>query len=109
MLGHGFSYNVLRRKIYPTLPGPRTYVHYRFSILSARPAGLPNRRDHGSLKASIVCQQLMTLQKKTLLHMVRRAHSSCAPNSIYCTLGRGEEEGGQREGTEEGQQYTSKV
>ncbi len=25
----------------------------------------------------------MTLQKKTLLHMVRRAHSSCAPNTIY--------------------------
>jgi hypothetical protein len=24
----------------------------------------------------------MTLQKKTLLHMVRRAHSSCAPNNI---------------------------
>ncbi len=27
----------------------RTYVHYRFSIISTRPAGLPNRRDHGSL------------------------------------------------------------
>ncbi len=24
----------------------------------------------------------MTLEKKTLLHLVRRAHSSCAPNSI---------------------------
>jgi hypothetical protein len=36
--GHVFSYNVLCRKIYPTLPEPRTYVHYRFSIISARPA-----------------------------------------------------------------------
>jgi len=26
VLGHAFSYNVLRRKIYPTLPGPRTSV-----------------------------------------------------------------------------------
>jgi hypothetical protein len=25
----------------------------------------------------------MTLEKKTLLHMVRRGHSSCAPNTIY--------------------------
>ena len=32
-----FSYNVLRRKIYPTLLEPRTYVHYRISKISARP------------------------------------------------------------------------
>ncbi len=49
VLGHVFSHNVLRRKIYPTLLRPRTLVHYSFSILSSRPAGLPNRRDHGSL------------------------------------------------------------
>ncbi len=49
VLGHVFSYNVLRQKIYPTLPRPRMYVHYRLSIISARPAGLPNPRDHGSL------------------------------------------------------------
>jgi hypothetical protein len=28
---------------------------------------------------------------------------------LYCTLGRGEGGGGQREGTEEGQQYTSAI
>jgi hypothetical protein len=36
--GQTFSYNVLFRKIYPMLLGPRTYVHYRFSMISARPA-----------------------------------------------------------------------
>jgi hypothetical protein len=28
--GQVFSYNVMHRKIFPTLPEPRTYVHYRF-------------------------------------------------------------------------------
>ncbi len=49
MLGHVFSYNILRRKIYPTLLRPRTFVHYSVSMISSRPARLPNRRDHGSL------------------------------------------------------------
>jgi hypothetical protein len=46
---------------------------------------VPNRRDHGSLSRNrprIVCQQFTSFEKKTLLHMVRRALSSCAPNSI---------------------------
>ena len=67
MLGHVFSYNVLRRKIYPTLPEPRTYVHYRFSIISAQPAGLPNRRDHGSLSRNrprLSVNSLYLLKKK---------------------------------------------
>ncbi len=29
----------------------------------------------------------MTLEKKTLLHMVRRARSSCAPNTIHYSFG----------------------
>ena len=44
-----FLHNVLGRKIYPTLLRPRTFVHYSFSIISSRPAGLPDRRDRGSL------------------------------------------------------------
>jgi hypothetical protein len=36
--GYIFSYNVLCRKIYPMLLEPRTYVHYRFSMISARSA-----------------------------------------------------------------------
>jgi hypothetical protein len=46
---------------------------------------VPNRRDHGSLswnRPRIVCQQFISLKKKTLLHTVRRALSLCAPNSI---------------------------
>ncbi len=40
-VGSCFFHNVLRRKIYPTLLRPRTIVHYSFSIISSRPAGLP--------------------------------------------------------------------
>jgi hypothetical protein len=42
----------------------------------------------------------MTLQKKTLLHMVRRAHSSCAPNTIQRTVELGQRlgEAGQQAG-----------
>jgi hypothetical protein len=47
-----------------------------------RVAESPRPRLFKPEQASIVRQQFMTLQKKTLLHMVRRAHSSCAPNSI---------------------------
>ncbi len=60
--GHVFSYNVLRRKIYPTLPEPRTYVHYRFST-----GKVPNRRDHGSLSRNrprIVRQHFISFEKK---------------------------------------------
>ncbi len=45
-----------------------------------------NRRDHGSLSQNgpqMFVDSFMTFRKKTLLHMVRRAHSSCAPNSIH--------------------------
>ena len=67
VLGHVFSYNVLCRKIYPTLLGPRTYVHYRFSIISAWPAGLPNRWDHGSSSQNrprLSVSNLWLLEKK---------------------------------------------
>ncbi len=53
---------------------------------------MPNRRDPGSLSRNrprIVRQQLISFEKKTLLHMVRRALSSCAPNSIDTSGGRG--------------------
>ncbi len=86
--GQVFSYNVLRRKIYPTLPEPRTYV---FTIVfnNSRPTGkVPNRQDHGSLsrgRPRFVRQQFISFEKKTLLHMVRRALSSCAPYTIYST------------------------
>ncbi len=62
-----FLHNVLRRQIYPTLLRPRTFVHYSFSIISSRPAGLPNCRDHGSLSQNrprMSISSLMTLQKK---------------------------------------------
>jgi hypothetical protein len=80
-----FLHNVLGRKIYPTLLRPRTFVHYSFSMISSRRARLPNRRDHGSLSQnSLECPSTAyDFTKKTLLHMVRRAHSSCAPNSIH--------------------------
>jgi hypothetical protein len=47
---------------------------------------VPNRRDHGSLSRNrprLSVNNLYLYEKKTLLHMVRRALSSCAPNNIY--------------------------
>ncbi len=72
------------RKIYPTLLRPRTFVHYSFSIIFSQPAGLPNHRDHGSLSQNrprLSVSSFWLYKKKKLLHMVRRAHSSCAPNT----------------------------
>ena len=82
VLGHVFSYNVLRRKIYPTLPRPRTYVHYRFSIISARPAGLPNRRDHGSLS-----QNRPRLSVNSLwLYKKKHFYTWCAGHIVHALL-----------------------
>jgi hypothetical protein len=82
--GHVFSYNVLCRKIYPTLPEPRNV--YSLSVFNDFcPVGkLPNRRDHGSLSRNRprIFHQQFIFEKKTLLHTVRRALSLCAPNSI---------------------------
>ncbi len=50
---------------------------------TGRVAKSPRPRLFKPEQASNVRQQFMTLQKKTLLHMVRRAHSSCAPNTIH--------------------------
>jgi hypothetical protein len=81
-----FLHNVLGRKIYPTLLRPRTFVHYSFSMISSRPEGLPKSPRPRLFKpewAPNILQQSLVLEKKTLLQMVRRAHSSCAPNSIH--------------------------
>jgi hypothetical protein len=80
-----FLHNVLGRKIYPTLLRPRSFIHNSFSIISSRPEGLPKSPRPRLFKpewASNILQQSLILEKKTLLHMVRRAHSSCAPNNI---------------------------
>ena len=83
--GHVFSYNVLCRKIYPTLPEPRNICSLSF-VNDFCPVGkVPNRRDRGSLSQNrprIFCHSLCLLKKKTLLHTVRRALSLCAPNNI---------------------------
>jgi hypothetical protein len=84
VLGH-VLHNVLGRKIYPTLLRPRPFIHNSFSMISSRPEVLPKSprpRLSKPESASNILLQSFDFRKKTLLHMVRRAHSSCAPNSI---------------------------
>jgi hypothetical protein len=79
-------HNVLGQKIYPTLLRPRTFVHYSVSMISPQPEGLPKSPRPRLFKpewASNICRQFFVLEKKTPLHMVRRAHSSCAPKNIH--------------------------
>jgi len=80
-----FLHNVLGRKIYPTLLRPRTFIHNSFPMISSRPEGLPKSPRPRLFKpewASNILRQSFDFRKKTLLHIVGRAHSSCAPNNV---------------------------
>ena len=80
--GHVFSYNVLCRKIYPTLPEPRNICSLSFFNDFCPVGKVPNRRDHGSLSQNrprIFRQQFMSFEKK---HFYTR----CAGLSVYALL-----------------------
>ncbi len=86
-----FLHNVLGRKIYPTLLRPPTFIHYSFSMISSRREGLPKSPRPRLFKpewaSNILWQSFDFRKKTTFLHMVRRAHSSCAPNTIQSGTG----------------------
>jgi hypothetical protein len=59
-------------------------------MISSRPEGLPKSPRPRLFKpewaSNVLLAVLTSLEKKNTLHMVRRAHSSCAPNRIWFGL-----------------------
>jgi hypothetical protein len=68
------------------------YSHNSFSIFLLDRNDCQNRRNHGSLRQSQpqiygrTSHNCFTSKKKTLYRGVRRAHSSCAPNTVQTSL-----------------------
>jgi hypothetical protein len=60
-------FNVLGRKIYPTLLRPRTFIHNSFSMISSQPEGLPKSPRPRLFKpewASNILRQSFDFRKK---------------------------------------------